>query len=68
MGEQKRYGNVIFHACAHTGTHYADITGEADWVNHMGKVLRGKNSETRFKHTRVGPGRGRGNHFHAIKL
>lgn len=37
VGPFKRYGNIVYHACAHTGTHYADITGESDWVNHMGR-------------------------------
>ena len=38
VGPFKRYGNRVYHACAHTGTHYADITGEADWVGHMGRA------------------------------
>jgi short subunit dehydrogenase-like uncharacterized protein len=38
VGPYKRFGNLLYHACAHSGTAYADITGEADWVRHMAKI------------------------------
>ena len=38
VGPFKRFGNLVYHACAHSGTAYADITGEPDWVKHMSKI------------------------------
>lgn len=38
VGPFKRFGSKLVHACAHSGTHYADITGEPDWVNHMARL------------------------------
>jgi short subunit dehydrogenase-like uncharacterized protein len=38
VGPFKRYGNLVYHACAHSGTHYVDITGESDWVSRMGAI------------------------------
>lgn len=38
VGPFKRFGSKLVHACAHSGTHYADITGEPDWVDHMAKL------------------------------
>lgn len=38
VGPFKRFGNLLYHACAHSGTAYCDITGEADWVSHMSKL------------------------------
>lgn len=35
VGPFKRYGTKLVHACAHSGTHYCDITGEVDWVEVM---------------------------------
>jgi len=41
VGPFKRFGTKLVHACAHSGTHYADITGEPDWVSHMSKLYDG---------------------------
>lgn len=38
VGPFARFGNLVYHACAHSGTHYTDITGESGWVNHMAKI------------------------------
>lgn len=38
VGPFKRFGTRLVHACAHSGTHYADITGESDWVAHMTRL------------------------------
>eukprot|EP00946_MAST-07B_sp_MAST-7B-sp1_P001368 g1368.t1 len=38
VGPFKRYGNLVYHACAVSGTHYVDITGETDWVSRMGAI------------------------------
>ncbi|EKX36389.1 hypothetical protein GUITHDRAFT_78958, partial [Guillardia theta CCMP2712] len=45
-GPYKKLGNLIYHACAFTGTHYADITGEVDWVKHMGSMYEGVAKKT----------------------
>ena len=41
VGPFKRFGNLVYHACAHSGTAYADITGEPDWVHSMTKMYDG---------------------------
>ena len=38
VGPFARFGNLVYHACALSGTHYCDITGEPAWVNHMAKL------------------------------
>jgi len=35
VGPFVRYGTPLVAACAQNGTHYCDITGEADWVKIM---------------------------------
>lgn len=34
-GPFREYGSELFGACARAGTHYADITGEARWIDWM---------------------------------
>ena len=34
-GPFDRYGSDLVRMCAESGTHYADITGETDWVRKM---------------------------------
>ncbi|WPH02963.1 putative saccharopine dehydrogenase, NADP binding domain, NAD(P)-binding domain superfamily [Acrodontium crateriforme] len=35
VGPYHLYGSVVFEACAETGTHYLDVTGETPWVYDM---------------------------------
>lgn len=35
IGPYHKYGTVVFEACAETGTHYLDVTGEVPWVLQM---------------------------------
>lgn len=35
IGPYHKYGSVVFEACAETGTHYLDVTGEIPWVYDM---------------------------------
>mmetsp|Transcript_31700 Transcript_31700/g.43493 ORF Transcript_31700/g.43493 Transcript_31700/m.43493 type:complete len:491 (-) Transcript_31700:58-1530(-) len=35
VGPFARYGSLVVKVCAETGTNYADITGETDWVRSM---------------------------------
>jgi len=31
VGPYHKYGSIVFEACAETGTHYLDVTGEVPW-------------------------------------
>lgn len=35
VGPYHKYGSTAFEACAETGTHYLDVTGEVPWVRDM---------------------------------
>ncbi|KAK3691198.1 hypothetical protein LTR37_018786 [Vermiconidia calcicola] len=35
VGPYHKYGSVVVEACAETGTHYLDVTGETPWVYDM---------------------------------
>ncbi len=35
VGPYARYGSAMVEACATTGTHYCDLTGEAQWIRKM---------------------------------
>ena len=35
IGPYHKYGSTVFEACAETGTHYLDVTGEVPWVYDM---------------------------------
>lgn len=35
VGPYHKYGTTVFEACAETGTHYLDVTGEVPWVYDM---------------------------------
>jgi short subunit dehydrogenase-like uncharacterized protein len=35
VGPYHKYGTVVVEACAETGTHYLDVTGETPWVYEM---------------------------------
>lgn len=35
IGPYHKYGSPVFEACAETGTHYLDVTGEVPWVYDM---------------------------------
>ena len=35
VGPYHKYGSKVFKACAETGTHYLDVTGEVPWVHEM---------------------------------
>jgi short subunit dehydrogenase-like uncharacterized protein len=35
VGPYAQYGEHALKACAESGTHYLDVTGEAIWVTHM---------------------------------
>ena len=35
IGPYHKYGSPVFEACAETGTHYLDVTGEVPWVYEM---------------------------------
>lgn len=35
IGPYHKYGSEVFEACAETGTHYLDVTGEVPWVYDM---------------------------------
>lgn len=35
VGPYHKYGSVVVEACAETGTHYLDVTGETPWVYEM---------------------------------
>lgn len=35
VGPYHKYGSVVVEACAETGTHYLDVTGEVPWVYDM---------------------------------
>jgi len=45
-GPFAKIGQKLIDACAHSGTHYADITGETGWVRQNVHRLSGKAEET----------------------
>lgn len=38
VGPYHQYGSTVFEACAESGTHYLDVTGEVPWVYDMVKA------------------------------
>ncbi|KAI9166806.1 putative trans-acting enoyl reductase [Paramyrothecium foliicola] len=46
VGPYVLYGEQAFRACAETGTHYLDVTGEAPWVRRMIKKYEATAKET----------------------
>lgn len=46
VGPYHKYGSAVVEACAETGTHYLDVTGEVPWVRDMIHKYHDKAKET----------------------